>query len=135
MENDGYIEKIQEQINKIIGTNSTLKRRKKTREDAQRELFINLIPLLEHAIDRSIIIENDFNINLSKYDELFFQIIDSLIYLHFSKNAAEMIMYYLYDRTDAEGNIINFVDFQGREIAINSPQDLWELVKMIEKQA
>ena len=44
MEPKDYIEKLQEQINQIIGVQSTLKRRKKTNNDTQRELFINTIP-------------------------------------------------------------------------------------------
>ena len=77
MEPNDHIEHLQEQINQIIGVKSTLKRRKKSREDIQRNIFLNVIPLIDHVINRGIMMEGDFGINTTKYDELFFQIIDS----------------------------------------------------------
>ena len=62
MEPNDYIEHLQEQINQIIGVKSTLKRRRKNREDIQRTIFLNVIPLLEHAINRGTILESDSTI-------------------------------------------------------------------------
>jgi hypothetical protein len=130
-----YIEKLQEQINQIIGASSTLKRRKKTNEDTQKEIFINTIPLLEHIINRGSMLFADYGIDLAKHDEPFFQIIDSLIYLHFGKEAGELIMFYIYERTNPDGTINSLVDDDDKIVPLDRIEDLWELVKQIKNNA
>ena len=132
MEPNNYIEYLQEQINQIIGVKSTLKRRRKTREDIQRDIFLNTIPLLEHTFNRGIIIEGDFGINITKYEELFYQIIDGLIYLHFDPKAAEIILFYLYERFNPDGTINPILDANGNEVMLETAEDLWNLVQFIE---
>jgi hypothetical protein len=132
MEPNDYIEHLQEQINQIIGVKSTLKRRRKNREDIQRNIFLNVIPLLEHAINRGTILESDFNIDVTKYEELFYQIIDSLIYLHFDPKAAEFILFYLYERFNPDGTVNFVLDAEGNEVMLETTEDLWNLVQFIE---
>jgi hypothetical protein len=132
MEPNEYVEHLQEQINQIIGVKSTLKRRKKNREDIQRSIFLNVIPLIEHVLNRSMMLEGDFGINNSKYDELFFQIIDSLIYLHFEPKAAEVILFYLYERYNPDGTVNPILDTNGNEVMLETTEDLWNLVQFIE---
>jgi hypothetical protein len=132
MEPNNYIEHLQQQINQIIGVESTLKRRKKSREDIQRNIFLNVIPLLEHVINRGVMLEGDFGINTTKYDETFYQIIDSLIYLHFEPKAAEVILFYLYERCNPDGTTNPILDVNGDEVLLKSTEDLWNLVQLIE---
>jgi hypothetical protein len=132
MEPNDYIEHLQEQINQIIGVKSTLKRRKKSREDIQRNIFLNVIPLLEHVINRGVMLEGDFGIITNKYDELFYQIIDSLIYLHFDPKAAEVILFYLYERFNPDGTVNPVLDANGNEVILETTEDLWNLVQFIE---
>ena len=132
MEPNDYIEHLQEQINQIIGVKSTLKRRRKNREDIQRTIFLNVIPLLEHAINRGTILESDFNIDVTKYEELFYQIIDSLIYIHFDPKAAEVILFYLYERFNPDGTVNPVLDANGNEVMLETVEDLWNLVQFIE---
>jgi hypothetical protein len=133
MNQKDYIEKLQEQINLIIGVKSTLKRRKKTEVDTQREVFINTIPLLEHIINRGPMLDADYGVNMARYDEPFFQIIDSLIYLHFGKEASELIMFYLYERVNPDGTINDILDENNNPVPLTSVEDLWELIKQLKK--
>ena len=132
MEPNDYIEHLQEQINQIIGVKSTLKRRRKNREDIQRTIFLNVIPLLEHAINRGTILESDFNIYVTKYEELFYQIIYSIIYLHFYPKAAQFILFYLYERFNPDGTANSILDANGNEVMLETTEDLWNLVQFIE---
>jgi hypothetical protein len=133
MNQKDYIEKLQEQINLIIGVKSTLKRRKKTEVDTQREVFINTIPLLEHIINRGPMLDADYGVNMARYDEPFFQIIDSLIYLHFGKEASEVIMFYLYERVNPDGTVNDILDENNNPVPLESVEDLWELIKQLKK--
>lgn len=75
----------------------------------------------------------DYGVDLSKHDEPFFQIIDSLIFMHFGKEAGEVIMFYIYERMNPDGTINPLFDENDQPIPLERIEDLWELVKQIKK--
>jgi hypothetical protein len=133
MDPKDHLEKLQEQIDLIIGTKSTLKRRKKNADDVQREIFINTIPLIEHISLRGSMLHDDYGIDIVKFEDPYFQIIDSLIYLNFGEEASELIMFYIYDRKNIDGTINDLVDKDGNIVTLNNAGDLWELIKKLKK--
>jgi hypothetical protein len=134
MEEQDPMKHLQDQINQLIGTESTVKRRKKTKEDTQREIFLTTIPLLEHILTRGVMLESDYGFNTIRYDEPFYQIIDSLIYLHFDEDAAELIMFYLYERLNPDGTSNEVLDVNGDVVSLENAEDLWTLVQQITEE-
>jgi hypothetical protein len=124
------ISQIQDQINNIIGINTKVTRRKKNNEDIKHELFVNIITQIELVINRSSLSRVDLGIDLSEYDEVFFSIIDNLIFLSFGSKAGMLISSYCYDRIENDGSII-YTDEQGQEIEISDPETLWSEVKKL----
>jgi hypothetical protein len=131
MEHKEYLEKLQQQIDQIIGIESSLKRRKKTDEDTQREIFLKVIPLIEHIVHREAMLDADYGIITDKYNEPFFQIIDGLLYLHFGKEAGDLIMFYIYERSNPDGSFNELEDENGNIVPLNRIEDLWELTKRL----
>ena len=134
MEEQDPMKHLQDQINQLIGTESTVKRRKKTKEDTQREIFLTTIPLLEHILTRGVMLESDYGFNTIRYDEPFYQIIDSLIYLHFDEDAAELIMFYLYERLNPDGTANEVLDVNGDVVSLENAEDLLTLVQQITEE-
>jgi hypothetical protein len=134
MEEQDPLKKLQDQMKKLIGTESTVKRRKKTKEETQREVFLTTIPLLEHILNRGIMLESDYGFNTVMYDEPFYQIIDSLIYMHFDEDAADLIMFYLYERVNPDGTFNFVTDINGDEFSLENAEDLWILVQQITEE-
>jgi hypothetical protein len=128
---EGNIDDAKKSIDLILGSDTTLTRRKKTQVDVTRELFNKIIINLEQANTRSFLLSNDFHLDLTKYDDVFYEAIDNLIILQFGKEASELIFFYLYDRIDPEGNIQSLVDPNGNEILLQNPDDLWMLLQVI----
>jgi hypothetical protein len=128
---EGNIDDAKKSIDLILGSDTTLTRRKKTQEDATRESFNKIIINLEQANARAYLLDSDFHLDLTKYDDVFYEAIDNLIILHFGKEASELIFFYLYDRIDPEGNIQSLVDPNGNEILLQNPDDLWMLLQVI----
>lgn len=128
---EGNIDDAKKSIDLILGSDTTLTRRKKTQQDVTRELFNKIIISLEQANTRSFLLSSDFNLDLTKYDDVFYEAIDNLIILYFGKEASELIFFYLYDRIDPEGNIQALVDPHGNEILLQNPDDLWMLLQVI----
>lgn len=130
---DGSIDDAKKSIDLILGSDTTLTRRKKTQVDVTRELFNKIIINLEQANTRSFLLSGDFNLDLTKYDDVFYDAIDNLIILHFGKEASELIFFYLYDRINPEGNIQGLVDPNGTEIFLQNPDDLWMLLQVVKE--
>ena len=119
---------IQAAINKLLGVKSLIRRKKKSQIDKKKELFITIINSIEQIVNRQNLMYAELNLDLSNYDESFLDVIDALIFLHFGKDGAELISYYLWDRLDPGGEINPLTDETGKEIILENAQDLWNLL-------
>lgn len=119
---------IQSAINSILGVKSLIRRKKKSKTDKKKELFVTIINSIEQIINRQDLMYAELNLDLTNYDESFLDVIDALIFLHFGKEGTELISYYLWDRVDASGSINSLMDENGEEVVLENAQDLWNIL-------
>jgi hypothetical protein len=115
----------------MIGTDLSLKRKKKSEHDLNKELFEKIIIALERTNIRTALIGTEFDVDLSKYDETFYEVIDNLMLMQFGKQAAEVIFFYVYERMNPDGTINELRDVNDNPIILNSPSELWDLINVI----
>jgi hypothetical protein len=125
------VEGIKQSLENILNADFTVKRKKKTELDIERELFFNIIMSLERLNARSNILASDLDIDLVKYDEVFYNAIDKLLLLKYGKEISEIIFFYVYDRIDEEGNITYLNDTNGNPVILETVGDLWYLIQNI----
>ena len=92
------IKKIQKSIEDILGTESGLAKKRPTVKDKKRELFNTIVSGLAHINGRSLGLKHDYKIDFIEYDDVFFNVIEALITLHFNKDQKSLIEWYLYDK-------------------------------------
>jgi hypothetical protein len=133
MENKGeqHAQGVKTTLETMIGTDLSLKRKKKSEHDFNRELFEKIIIALEKNNVRTAIIGAEFDLDLSKYDESFYEIIDSLMVMQFGKQAAEVIFFYVYERLNPDGSVNELRDANDNPIVLNTPSELWDLINVI----
>jgi hypothetical protein len=119
---------VQTAVDGLLNIKSVVRRRKKTEQNKKKEMFTQIINGLEEAIIRSNIAMIDFGLDYSAYDETFLNVIDSLLYMNFGKDAAELISYYLWDRMNPDGSINPIFDEDDKEILLQDAHELWELL-------
>ena len=123
---------LKQSLDQLLQADTSIKRKNKKVYDQKKELFINLINQFETSITRSYLMEKDFKVDLSKYEENFYQVIDSLILLAFGKQIYEILSFYFYDRYNPDGTqnsiIIQETD---EEIELDNVEDLWNIVVSI----
>lgn len=119
---------IQHAINKILNVKSLIRRKKKSQSDKRRELFISIINSIEQIVTRQNMMYMDLQLDFAKYDEPFLDTIDALIILHFGKEGAELISWYLWERLNPDGTINPVLDEEGNQIHINTPAELWSVL-------
>jgi len=135
MEEDKHAEGIKKSIDDIIGSNTFLKRKKKSDDDIQKEKFEKIITMMEEVEVRGVILEQDLKIDFTSYDDKFYAIIENLFELHFGKDACELIYFYLYDRINPDGSENELVDDEGNYVSMSNPNDLWYVLKMTQEKS
>ncbi len=134
-EEEDEIKKIQKSIDDILGTESGLAKKRASVKNKKREQFNMIIAGLAHLNSRSMGLKHDFSIDFMEYDEMFFNVIEALIALHFNKDQKSIIEWFLYDKFLPTGEILILNDAKtGEEIPTNTPDDIWELVQQYEKK-
>ena len=70
-----------------------------------------------------------------EYDDVFFNVIEAIMTLHFSKEQRSIMNWWLYEKFLPSGDvlILNSED-TGKEIPTETPNDIWELIQEYEKK-
>ena len=124
---------IKKAIDQLLKINSTVKRKKKAYIDKQKDLFIGIIMALQAAQSRTFLTQTELKLDFSTYDEMFFQIIDSLILLHFGKEGYEVISFYLYEKINPDGTVNELFNEDDEVIPSETPEDIWNIVSTLKK--
>lgn len=119
---------IQSAVNSVLNVQSFVKRKSPKGPEKKRESFIRILNMMEEAIVRSSIMYTDLEIDMAKYDEKFFSVIDYLLLSSYGPQCYDLISFYLWERIDENGEAQSLIDSQGQEINMQSPYDLWDLM-------
>ena len=120
---------LKQSLDQLLQADTSIKRKNKKSYDQKRDLFINVVNQFEHAITKSYLLEKDFKIDMSKYEENFYQIIDSLILLSFGKDVYELLSFYFYERFNPDGSENGLIiDETDEEIFVKDATELWDLI-------
>lgn len=119
---------IQSAINNILNVKSLIRRKKKNQSDKRKELFISIINSIEQIINRQSLMYAELQLDFTTYDDVFLDTIDALIILHFGKEGAEVVGYYLWERLNPDGSINPLLDENDNVILLESANDLWNLL-------
>tara|TARA_R110000782_G_scaffold149081_1_gene241795 strand:+ start:880 stop:1305 length:426 start_codon:yes stop_codon:yes gene_type:complete len=120
---------LKQSLDQLLQADTSIKRKNKKSYDQKRDLFINVINQFESAITKSYLLEKDFKIDMSKYEEGFYQIIDSLILLSFGKEVYELLSFYFYERFNPDGSENGLIiEETGEEIFVKDATELWDLI-------
>jgi hypothetical protein len=119
---------IQEAVNSVLNIQSFIKRKQQRGPEKKKESFVRLMNMIEETIVRSNIMFADLEMDMAKYDEKFYTVIDYLLLSTYGPDCFDLISFYLWERTNEDGEALALVDTFGNEINMNSPYDLWELI-------
>jgi hypothetical protein len=124
---NSHEENIKISIDKILGSNTSLKRTKKTAEDQRRSLFINIINQLQALDNRALELHFNYSMDMTSYETPFFVVIEELLDMLFTKNQIGLINFYLYERITPEGFMLELHD-NGVPIPMNNAEQLYEAI-------
>ena len=127
MEQGGF-DDIKKAVDQLLKINSTVKRKKKAYIDKQKDLFTGIIMAIQAAQTRTILSQTELKLDFSSYDEMFLQIIDSLILLHFGKEGYELISWYLYEKINPDGTVNELQNDEESIVPSDTAEDIWNIL-------
>ena len=121
-----------------FGKNINIKRRND--EPSEKEVFLDIVQLVDDCWKRSNFVEGEINMGISSYEEPFYLAIENLIFLHYGEWKGHMILWWLFERFDEEGELLpievtfhaNKENTEPEEHLVENPEQLWDLLKKIE---
>ena len=122
---------IQMGVDTMLNTKTTIRRRRRTASDKNKELFVALINSLDEIRVRQALTYADLGLDFSTYDEKFFNAIDILLHMKFGPKSADVIAFYLYDRLNHDGTVNPLIVNGQHEVKLNDPYDLWDFLKKV----
>ena len=122
---------IQMGVDWMLNTKTTVRRRKRTNSDKNKEMFSFLVNSLEEIRVRQALMYADLSVDFSSYDEKFFSAIDVLLHMKFGPKCADVIAFYLYDRLNQDGTVNPLIVNGQHEVMLNNPYDLWDFLKQV----
>lgn len=128
---DSEYRQIQLGVDSILNTKTFIRRKKKNQTEKKKELFHQIINSIDELNSRQTIMYADLDLDFSNYDEKYFTVIDSLLYLNFGKECTEVIGFYLYDRLNPDGTINPLIINNSEELILNNPYELWNILCQI----
>jgi hypothetical protein len=134
MSNDP-LSSLKQSLDQLLQADTSIKRKNKKSYDQKQDLFINVINQFEAAITKSYLLEKDYKIDMSKYEEGFYQIIDSLILLAFGKDIYELLSFYFYERYNPDGSENGLIiEETGEEVFVKDAMELWDLIIRVQPE-
>ena len=127
MQDNSYYD-IKKAVDQLLKINSTVKRKRKAYIDKQKDLFIGIIMALQAAETRTMLTQTELKLDFGTYNEMYLQIIDSLILLHFGKEGYELISWYLYEKISPDGELQELFNDDGEIVPSTTPEDIWNIL-------
>jgi hypothetical protein len=122
---------------KNFGKNLNLKQKQPSSSNT-KSFFVDIITLLDGVYQRTVEMDS-FGINMETYDDGFYTLIENLILKIYGEWKTELVMWYVYDRFDENEQLMPLLlqeeEQEEEEVFIETPEQLWDLLKKIEKKS
>lgn len=100
-----------------------------------KKTFIEVVKQLKQIEDRRDFMETELGLDMTTYEDKFFNIIESLFKLVFSKGQLALVQMYLYQLVpdnEWDGKITIEIDKKEKEVDFKTPEQVWEVLKVVE---
>jgi len=107
--------------------------RKKTLDKASmdKKLFIEVITTLKQIEERRDFMVDEIGMDVTAYEDKFFNVIENLMKMHFSKEQLALIQMYLYQLVpdkEWDGTITVTKNKVEENVPFKKPEDVWKVI-------
>ena len=113
-----------------------IKAKEPDKETMNKKIFIEVIEGLKKIEDRKDFLAEEIGMDMTMYEDKFFNIIENLFKLVFNKAQLVLIQMYLYELVpdkEWDGTITVEVGKEEKTLPFKSAEDVWNVIKKFEK--
>ena len=102
-------------------------------ETMNRKLFVDTVKLIKEIETRRDFLETEIGMNVTTYEDKFFQVFENLLRIAFSKEQINLLNLYIYELSpdkEWDGTIVLKTKQNKEEtVAFKTPEQVWEVIK------
>lgn len=116
----------------MVQSDIIIRRQKRTDKNKKKTLFLSIIKKYDEALTKSVMLQSQFRIDLSDYEEVFYNVIDDILLLAWGESIFQLIGFYFYERLNNDTGEEQFIVGQDLQpIYVRTPEDLWEVINKL----
>jgi len=109
----------------------------RNKQSQEKDVFIEFVNMLDECWTRTNFLHEHLKIDFYNYEESYYSIIEDLIYLKYGEEVGALVLWYVYDRFDSDGDLQKLeVTISGKTkkvYTLKTALDLWNLIEKINK--
>ena len=117
----------------LIGKGINIQENQKSTKLKEKQFFIDLLAELCQMEAKSQILSST-GINTMEYEEGYLKIINALLEKYFGEAKTQIIMWWVFESINPEGEVSALVDENKKEHIINTPQELYKFLKKYDEK-
>ena len=128
--------KIRQTLFSIHPISYRIKVKQPDKETMDKKLFIDVIKQLRQIDERRDFMESEIGMDMTTYEDQFFNVIENLMKMHFKKEQLALIQMYLYQLVpDKEWDGTITIEKNKKEQTVNfkTPEEVWSVIKKFEE--
>lgn len=105
-------------------------------QSMNKKLFIEVIDMLRKIEDRRDFMSEEIGMDMTAYEDQFFNVIENLMKMHFNKEQLALIQMYLYQLVpdkEWDGTITVEKNKKEQTVPFKKPEDVWAVIQKFEK--
>ena len=123
---------------KNFGNKLKFEESKQSKEKKEKELFTAIVDSFRSSFNKSTQLFIDYHIDIFKYEENYYRIIEDLLLINFGVWKTELILWYVYEGMD-ENNKPNILEIELPDGSLQSVKfptanSLWNFMVKMDKQ-
>jgi hypothetical protein len=109
----------------------------RNKQSQEKDVFVEFVNMLDECWTRTNFLHEHLKIDFYNYEESYYSIIEDLIYLKYGEEVGALVLWYVYDRFDSDGDLQKLeVTISGKTkkvYTLKTALDLWNLIEKINK--
>jgi hypothetical protein len=115
-------------LSEIFGARSKISENPKSTKKKEELFFIDIISNLCKIEAISKIIDSA-GISLTRYEDMHFQVIESLLEKQYGIKKTSIILWWIFESLDDEGGVYPLLDEENKKHTIKTPKQLYKFLK------
>ena len=126
-------ERVRGALKKVYNLQYRIVTKKPDRETMNKKLFVDTVRIIKEIETRRDFLESEIGMNVTQYEDKFFQVFENLLRIAFSKEQINLLNLYIYELSpdkEWDGTIV-LKNKQNKEetVAFKTPEQVWEVIK------